>query len=44
MQENKPLIGRPMVIERFADNGEHSHFELINTDNGEVLWTEPETD
>lgn len=30
----------PKVVERFADNGEHSHWELINSDTGEVLWSE----
>ena len=28
---------KPIVVERFADNGEHSHWELIST-GGEVLW------
>jgi hypothetical protein len=28
---------KPIVIERFTDNGEHSHWELVNS-NGEVLW------
>lgn len=31
----------PKVVERFADNGEHSHWELID-ENGNVLWVEPE--
>lgn len=30
---------QPIVVERFADNGEHSHWELIG-DDGEVLWSE----
>lgn len=25
------------VVERFADNGAHSHWELINHE-GEILW------
>ncbi len=29
----------PIVVRRTADNGEHSHWELIDQD-GEVLWTE----
>lgn len=31
---------KPIVIEKFADNGEHSHWELINPNTGEVLWIE----
>lgn len=34
---------KPLVIERFADNGEHSHWELIDSD-GNILWTEPDND
>ena len=33
---------KPLVIEKFADNGEFSHYELINTENGEILWSEDE--
>ena len=33
---------KPLVIERFADNGEFSHYELINSETGEMLWTEDE--
>ena len=29
----------PKVIEMFADNGEHSHWKLID-ENGEILWSE----
>lgn len=29
----------PKVIEIFADNGEHSHWQLID-ENGEILWSE----
>ena len=28
---------KPTIIEKFADNGEFSHYELINSD-GVVLW------
>ena len=28
---------KPILVERFSDNGEHSHWELIDK-NGEVLW------
>lgn len=24
-------MNKPKVVERFADNGEHSHWELINS-------------
>lgn len=30
----------PKVIERFADNGEHSHYELIDVETGDILWSE----
>jgi hypothetical protein len=30
-------MNKPIVVEVFADNGEHSHWELID-DNGDVLW------
>lgn len=33
-------MNKPIIKEVFADNGEHSHWELINSDNGEVIWTE----
>lgn len=29
----------PKVIEMFADNGEHSHWQLVN-EAGEVVWSE----
>jgi hypothetical protein len=36
---------KPIVSEAFADNGEHSHWRLINPETGELLWTEcPEED
>ena len=28
----------------FADNGEHSHYELLDAETGKVLWTEEEKD
>lgn len=31
---------KPIINEVFADNGEHSHWELINAENGELLWSE----
>lgn len=30
---------KPLIIENFADNGEFSHYELINPETGETLWT-----
>jgi hypothetical protein len=33
-------MNKPIIKECFADNGEHSHWELINSDTGEVLWSE----
>jgi len=29
------------LVERFADNGEHSHWELVD-DWGQVLWSNGE--
>jgi site-specific DNA-adenine methylase len=35
---------KPTIIERFADNGEHSHYVLCDKD-GNTLWSEaPEED
>lgn len=33
-------MNKPTIKECFADNGEHSHWELIDSDTGEVLWSE----
>lgn len=33
-------MNKPIVIEKFADNGEHSHWELIDPDTGIMLWSE----
>lgn len=35
---------KPLVREIFADNGEHSHYELLDAETGKVLWTEEEKD
>ena len=34
------LKDKPKVQEIFADNGEHSHFELFDTLTGATLWSE----
>lgn len=34
----------PIVIERYADNGEHSHYELVDAETHEVLWGSGEED
>ena len=31
---------KPTIVERFADNGEHSHYSLIETETGKLLWSE----
>lgn len=31
---------KPYVFECFTDNGEHSHWELLNPETGETLWSE----
>ena len=33
----------PVVVECYADNGEHSHFKLIDVETGDCLWEESET-
>lgn len=38
------LKAKPLVREVFADNGEHSHYELWDAETGKVLWTEEEKD
>ena len=36
---------KPVVSEAFADNGEHSHWRLIDRETGKLLWSEfPEED
>lgn len=29
---------KPELIEKYADNGELSHYELIDPSTGDVLW------
>ena len=36
LDKNKP----PVVVEVYADNGEHSHFKLIDVETGKTLWEE----
>lgn len=31
---------KPIINEVFSDNGEHSHWELIAAETGELLWSE----
>lgn len=31
---------KPEIIEKFTDNGEHSHWILIDSNTGEILWSE----
>lgn len=35
---------KPKVIEKFADNGEHSHYQLVDVESGEVIWSEDPTE
>jgi hypothetical protein len=35
---------KPTIVEKFADNGEHSHWELINSETSETLWIEDNRD
>lgn len=32
-------MNKPTLIERFADNGAHSHWELV-TEDGLIIWSE----
>jgi len=32
--------GEPRVVERCADNGVHSHWDLVDKKTGETLWSE----
>ena len=27
----------PIIVEKYADNGQHSHWSVINADDGEVI-------
>lgn len=38
--KNKEIVRRIVLKERCADNGEHSHFEIVDSDTGEVLASE----
>lgn len=31
---------KPIVMEKFTNTGEHSHWELVNAQTGETLWEE----
>lgn len=32
----------PQITRIYADNGEHSHFKLVDTETGKTLWEETE--
>lgn len=34
------FVQPPVIIERFADNGQHSHWDLISPHDGKILWSE----
>ncbi len=34
---------QPIIVERFADNGEPSHWELIDS-QGNTIWIQPDID
>jgi len=38
--EQIPTEVKPIINEAFADNGAHSHWELIDPTNGKILWSE----
>lgn len=33
---------KPIIVERFADNGAHSHWEVVDPSNGASIWSEDE--
>lgn len=33
-------MNKPTIVEVFADNGEHSHWTLIESETGIKLWSE----
>lgn len=35
-------LNAPKVIREYADNGEHSHYKLIEITTGKILWEEQE--
>lgn len=32
---------KPVVVEKFADNGALSHYEVVDAVSGETLWEDP---
>lgn len=40
LEAAKIITSKPVLTEAFADNGEHSHWRLIDPDTGDLLWTE----
>ena len=45
IKEHPIRTDKPIVSEAFADNGEHSHWRLIDPETGKLLWSEfPEED
>ena len=34
------MKNKPILVEVFADNGEHSHWTLVDSDSGSKLWSE----
>jgi len=30
----------PIIVSESADNGEHSHFKLVDVETGDTLWSE----
>ncbi len=33
------IIEKPIIVEQFADNGEFSHWHLIDPKTGNVMWS-----
>lgn len=30
---------KPNIVEKFTDNGEHSHWQLLDAETGVLLWS-----
>lgn len=43
-QEIKKELEQPTIVEVFNDNGSHSHWSLVDSENGVKLWSENPTE
>ncbi len=38
-EEPVEIVGKPLLVNQYADNGEFSHWHLIDDSDGKVLWS-----